>query len=63
MTQFTKTIDAEVWRGHMWVQSDSLCTSYPRLLTECGPVYRTTEGQEEYRLENRYHGYALSVAP
>jgi TolB-like protein/DNA-binding winged helix-turn-helix (wHTH) protein len=59
----TKTIDAEVWRGRMWVQSDSLCTSYPRLLTECGPVYRSTEGQEEYRLENRYHGYALSVAP
>ncbi len=59
----SKTIDAEVWRGHMWVQSDSLCTSYPRLLTECGPVYRTTEGQEEYRLENRYNSYAFSVVP
>jgi adenylate cyclase len=59
----SKTIDAEVWRGHMWVQSDSLCTSYPRLLTDCGPVYRINEGHTEYRLENRYHSYAFSVVP
>lgn len=61
----TKTLGQDVATGRMWVQGDSLCGAYPRLLTACGAVFRnpsgTSEAMNEYTMLFRFKRYDFSV--
>ena len=61
----TRTVGDVVVTGRMWVQGDSLCSAYPRLLTGCGAVFRNPSGTSgatnEYILLSRFKRYEFSV--
>jgi adenylate cyclase len=61
----TKTVGEDVVTGRMWVQGDSLCNAYPRLLTACAAVFRNPDGtpaaMNEYTQLFRFKRYEFSV--
>jgi adenylate cyclase len=61
----TKTVGKEPATGRVWVQGDSLCNAYPRLLTACAAVFRNPSGtasaMNEYTQLFRFKRYEFSV--
>jgi hypothetical protein len=51
----------------MWVQGDTLCSAYPRLLSSCGYVFRNPSGsprhQNEFRYDTGHKTYEFSIEP
>jgi adenylate cyclase len=61
----TKTVGKEAATGRMWLQGDSLCNAYPRLLTACAAVFRNPAGtpaaMNEYTQLFLFKRYEFSV--